>query len=49
MERLSVPPRFRELSSFEQFRVCRFLTQGEAPDDPELAAITLDAAGPLPE
>jgi hypothetical protein len=40
-----VPPKFRELSSFDQFRVCRFLARGEAPDDPELAAITLDAAG----
>lgn len=45
MERLCMPPKFRELSSFDQFRVCRFLTRGEAPDDPELAAITLDAAG----
>lgn len=39
-----MPPKFRELSSFDQFRVCRFLTRGEAPDDPELAAITLDVA-----
>lgn len=42
---LSVPPKFRELSSLDQFRVGRFLTRGEAPDDPELAAITLEAAG----
>jgi hypothetical protein len=41
---LSVPPKFRKLSSFDQFRVCRFLTRGVAPNDPELAAITLDAA-----
>jgi hypothetical protein len=40
-----VPPKFRELSSFDQFRVCRFLTRGEAADDPELAAITLEVAG----
>jgi hypothetical protein len=40
-----VPPKFRELSSIDQFRVCRFLTRGVAPDDPELAAITLDTAG----
>lgn len=40
-----MPPKFRELSSFDQFRVFRFLTRGDAPDDPELAAITLDAAG----
>lgn len=45
LEGPNVPPKFRELSSFEQFRVCRFLTRGEAPDDPGLAAITLDAAG----
>jgi hypothetical protein len=38
-----MPPKFRELSSFDQFRVCRFLTRGETPDDPELAAITLNA------
>lgn len=40
-----MPPKFRKLSSFDQFRVCRFLTRGEAPDDPELAAITVDAGG----
>lgn len=40
-----MPPKFRELSSFDQFRVCRFLTRGEAPDDPDLAAITLEVAG----
>lgn len=40
-----MPPKFREISSLDQFRVCRFLTRGEAPDDPELAAITLDTAG----
>jgi hypothetical protein len=40
-----VPPKFRELSSLDQFRVCRLLTRGEAPDDPELAAITLEAGG----
>lgn len=40
-----MPPKFRELSTVDQFRVCRFLTRGEAPDDPKLAAITLDAAG----
>lgn len=40
-----MPPKFRELSSFDQFRVFRFLTRGDAPDDPVLAAITLDAAG----
>lgn len=39
-----MPPKFRELSSIDQFRVCRFLTRGESPDDPELAAITLDVA-----
>lgn len=39
-----MPSKFRELSSFDQFRVCRFLTRGEAPTDPELAGITLDAA-----
>ena len=39
-----MPPRFRELSSLDQFRVCRFLTRGEAPDDPEVAAITLETA-----
>lgn len=38
-----MPPKFRELSSLDQFRVCRFLTRGEAPDDSELAAITADA------
>jgi hypothetical protein len=37
-----VPPKFRELPSRDQFRVCRLLTQGEAPDDPKLAAITLE-------
>lgn len=40
---MSVPPEIRELSSLEQFRVNRLLTRGEAPDDPELAAITLEA------
>jgi hypothetical protein len=40
-----VPPKFRELSVVDQFRVCRFLTRGEPPDDPKLAAIMLDAAG----
>jgi len=39
-----MPPKFRELPISDQFRVCRFLTRGEAPDDPELAAITLDTA-----
>lgn len=39
-----MPPEFRELSSLDQFRVCRFLTRGEAPDEPGLAAITLDTA-----
>ena len=39
-----MPPQFRELSSLDQFRVCRFLARGEAPSDPKLAAVTLDAA-----
>jgi hypothetical protein len=39
-----VPQKFRELSSIDQFRVCRFLTRGDAPDDPELAAVTLETA-----
>ena len=39
-----MPRKFRELSSIDQFRVCRFLTRGEAPDDPELATITLEEA-----
>lgn len=38
-----MPPKFRELSSVDQFRVFRFLTRGETSDDPKLAAITLDA------
>jgi len=38
-----VPLKFREISSLDQFRVCRYLTRGKAPDDPELAAILLDA------
>lgn len=42
---LTVPAKFRELSSLDQFRVNRFLTRGEAPDDPELAAITLEVGG----
>ncbi len=37
-----MPPKFQELSSLEQLRVCRFLTRGESPDDPELAAVTLE-------
>jgi len=41
---LSMPPKFRELSSVDQFRVLRFLTRGEASDDPALAAITLETA-----
>ena len=40
-----MPQKFRELSSLDQFRVNRLLTRGEAPDDPELAAITLEAGG----
>lgn len=39
-----MPPKFRELSSFDQFRVCWYLTRGDSPDDPELAAVTLGAA-----
>jgi hypothetical protein len=39
-----MPTKFQELPTLDQFRVQRFLTRGEAPDDPELAAITLDAA-----
>lgn len=39
-----MPPKFRQLSSSDQFRVCRLLTRGAAPEDPELAAITLEAA-----
>lgn len=40
-----MPPKFRELSSLDQFRVNRLLTRGEAPEDPELAAITLETGG----
>jgi hypothetical protein len=39
-----MPPKFRGLSISDQFRVCRFLTRGEAPHDPKLAAIALDSA-----
>jgi hypothetical protein len=39
-----VPPKKNQLSVFDQFRVNRFLTRGEAPNDPELAATTLDVA-----
>lgn len=39
-----MPPKFRELSVLDQFRICRFLTKGDAPNDPELAAITLEVA-----
>lgn len=39
-----MPPKFRELSSVDQFRVFRFLTRGDAPDDPMLAAIIVDVA-----
>ena len=38
-----MPLKFRELSFLDQLRVCRFLTRGEAPNDPHLAAITLEA------
>lgn len=37
-------PRYRALSVADQIRVFRFLTRGDAPTDPKLAAITLDAA-----
>lgn len=37
-----MPSKFQALSSSEQLRVYRFLTQGESPDDPELAAVTLE-------
>lgn len=37
-----MPPKFQTLSSSEQLRVYRFLTQGESPHDPELAAVTLE-------
>jgi len=40
-----VSTRFQQLSSYEQFRVYRLLTKGETASDPELAAITLEAAG----
>lgn len=39
-----MPPQLRELHFLEQVRVCRLLTRGEAPNDPKLAAVTLDAA-----
>lgn len=37
-----MPPKFRALSSSDQLRVNRFLAQGESPDDPKLAAVTLE-------
>jgi hypothetical protein len=37
-----MPPKFQALSSSEQLRVYRFLTQGESPHDRELAAVTLE-------
>lgn len=37
-----MPPKVQALSSSEQLRVHRFLTQGKSPDDPEFAALTLD-------
>lgn len=39
-----MPAKYRQLPTLDQFRVQRFLTRGEAPNDPGLAAITLDAA-----
>lgn len=39
-----MPTKFDQLSSYEQFRVFRFLTKGETANDPGLAAITLEAA-----
>jgi hypothetical protein len=39
-----MPPKLRGCPLSDQFRVCRLLTRGEAPDDPKLAEITLDAA-----
>lgn len=34
--------KLREASTIDQFRICWYLARGEAPDDPELAAFTLD-------
>lgn len=35
-----MPPTFQALSTLGQLRVCRFLTRGESPDDPEFAVVT---------
>jgi hypothetical protein len=37
-----MPLTFQGLSSLEQLRVSRFLTKGQSPNDPELAAVTLE-------
>lgn len=37
-----MPTKFQALSSSEQLRVNRFLTQGKSPDDPEFAALTIE-------
>ena len=43
-----MPSNLRELSTVDQFRVYRCLTRGEAPDDPGLAAVTINVAGDFP-
>jgi hypothetical protein len=40
---MSAPQTLHDLSSVDQLKVCRYLTRGEAPDDPALASITLHA------
>jgi len=40
-----MPHHLRNLSIINQYRVCWFLTRGEAPADPKLAAATLNVAG----